>query len=55
MLARRYMEVQAIIQRWARRYDERLLEQMIYVPEIKSSDFDNADTMRAWIRALERS
>ena len=34
MLARRYMEVQAIIRRWARRYDERLLEQLIYVPEV---------------------
>jgi DNA gyrase subunit B len=31
MLARRYMEVQAIIRRWSRRYDERLLEQMIYI------------------------
>ena len=34
MLARQYMEVQAIIQRWARRYDERLLEQLIYMPEV---------------------
>ncbi len=31
-LARQYMEVQAIIRRWARRYDERLLEQLIYMP-----------------------
>ena len=31
-LARQYMEVQAIIKRWARRYDERLLDQLIYMP-----------------------
>src|ERR1700744_2146566 len=34
MLARRYMEVQSIIRRWSRRYDERLLEELIYVPEV---------------------
>ena len=33
-LARQYMEVQAIIRRWARRYDERLLEQLIYMPAV---------------------
>ena len=32
-LARRYMEVQAIVRRWARRYDERFLEQLLYVPQ----------------------
>src|SRR5580698_4180619 len=46
MLARRYMEVQAIIRRWSRRYDERLLEQMIYIPQVKPGDSDNADFMR---------
>ena len=30
-LARRYMEVQAIIKRWSRRYDERVLDQMVYL------------------------
>jgi len=53
MLARRYMEVQAIIRRWARRYDERLLEQMIYIPQVKPGDSDNADFMRRWIAELE--
>ena len=32
LLARKYMEVQAIITRWSRRYDDRLLEQLIYLP-----------------------
>ena len=53
MLARHYMEVQAIIRRWSRRYDERLLEQLIYLPAIKASDIDQADFMRGWIGALE--
>jgi DNA gyrase/topoisomerase IV subunit B/intein/homing endonuclease len=53
MLARHYMEVQAIIRRWSRRYDERLLEQLIYLPAIKASDFDQLEFMRGWIAALE--
>jgi DNA gyrase subunit B len=53
MLARHYMEVQAIIHRWSRRYDERLLEQMIYLPQVKSGDSENADFMRRWIAELE--
>ena len=53
MLARRYMEVQAIIRRWSRRYDERLLEQMIYIAQVKSGDSDNPDFMRRWVAELE--
>jgi DNA gyrase subunit B len=53
MLARRYMEVQAIIRRWSRRYDERLLEQMIYIPQVKPGDSDNTDFMRRWVAELE--
>jgi len=53
MLARHYMEVQSIIRRWSRRYDERLLEQLLYVPEVKASDIDRAEFMRGWIRELE--
>jgi DNA gyrase subunit B len=53
MLARRYMEVQAIIRRWARRYDERLLEQLIYVPEVKAGDFGQVEFMRGWTAELE--
>ncbi|HTT04560.1 MAG TPA: DNA topoisomerase (ATP-hydrolyzing) subunit B [Steroidobacteraceae bacterium] len=53
MLARRYMEVQAIIRRWSRRYDQRLLEELIYVPELKPDDFSNLEYMRGWTTALE--
>ncbi|MBC8026202.1 MAG: DNA topoisomerase (ATP-hydrolyzing) subunit B [Steroidobacteraceae bacterium] len=51
-LAGQYMEVQAIIRRWARRYDERLLEQLIYTPEVTAAEFDRADWMRDWTRDL---
>ncbi len=46
------MEVQAIIKRWSRRYDERLLEQLIYMPVVTAAEFDRPDWMRGWIRDL---
>src|ERR1700716_3286140 len=52
MLARQYMEVQAIIKRWARRYDDRLLEQLIYMPEVTPDDFDRPDWLRDWVQHL---
>jgi DNA gyrase subunit B len=55
MLARQYMEAQAIIKRWSRRYDARLLEQMIYQPPLSAADFGNSDALRDWARQLERS
>jgi DNA gyrase subunit B len=51
-LARQYMEVQSIIKRWARRYDERLLDQLIYMPAVTAAEFDRADWMRDWTRDL---
>ncbi|HKZ73587.1 MAG TPA: DNA topoisomerase (ATP-hydrolyzing) subunit B [Steroidobacteraceae bacterium] len=53
MLARRYMEVQSIIKRWARRYDDRLLEQLIYMPEVTPADFDRVDWLRGWTKDLD--
>jgi DNA gyrase subunit B len=52
MLARKYMEVQAIIKRWSRRYDDRLLEQLIYMPEVAPADFDRGEWLRNWARDL---
>jgi DNA gyrase subunit B len=52
MLARKYMEVQAIIKRWARRYDDRLLEQLIYMPEVTPADFDRLEWLRSWAQDL---
>jgi DNA gyrase subunit B len=52
-LARKYTEVQAIIRRWARRYDERLLDQLIYLPEVSMDNFDRADWLRGWAHDLQ--
>jgi DNA gyrase subunit B len=51
-LARQYVEVQQIIARWARRYDARLLEQLLYVPVVSRADFDRADWLLAWTTEL---
>jgi DNA gyrase subunit B len=53
-LARKYVEVQAIVRRWARRYDERFLEQLLYVPPMSTESFDRIDTLRDWCRNLEQ-
>src|SRR5882672_1587088 len=53
-LARKYVEVQGIVRRWARRYDERFLEQLLYVPAVSTENFDRVDALRDWCRNLER-
>ncbi len=52
-LARKYVEVQAIVKRWARRYDERFLEQLLYVPALSADSFDRIDALRDWCRTLQ--
>ena len=52
-LAQRYQEVQAIARRWARRYDERFLDQLLYVPKLTTESFDRIDVLRDWCRVLE--
>jgi len=53
-LARKYMEVQAIIRRWSRRYDDRLLEQLVYMPEVSAADFDRPEWLRGWAQDLDQ-
>ena len=53
-LARQYMEVQAIIKRWSRRYDDRLLDQLIYMPEVRTENFDRIDWLRGWAQELHQ-
>jgi len=53
-LARQYVEVQGIVRRWARRYDERFLEQLLYVPTMTMEAFDRIDGLRDWCRAVEQ-
>jgi DNA gyrase subunit B len=52
-LAQRYQEVQAIARRWARRYDERFLDQLLYMPKLTTESFDRIDVLRDWCRVLE--
>ncbi len=55
LLARRYMEVQAIIRRWARRYDERLLDTLVYQPEVTVESFDRPGFLEHWCTSLVQS
>jgi DNA gyrase subunit B len=52
-LMRKYVEVEAIIARWARRYDGRFLEQLLYVPTLSTEAFDRIDSLSDWCRNLE--
>jgi DNA gyrase subunit B len=52
LLARKYMEVQAIIRRWARRYDERLLDTLIYLPEVTVESFDRPGFLDGWCTGM---
>jgi DNA gyrase subunit B len=53
-LARKYVEVQSIVARWARRYDGRFLEQLLYVPKLTPEAFDRVDVLRDWCRNLQQ-
>jgi DNA gyrase subunit B len=52
-LAQRYQEVQSLARRWARRYDERFLDQLLYMPKLTTESFDRIDELRDWCRVLE--
>ena len=52
-LARRWMEVAAILRRSSRRYDQRVLEQLLYMPEVTLADHDRMDWLTQWGRTLE--
>ena len=54
-LARQYVEVQAIIRRWSRRYDERLLERLLYVPVLSAADFADVPKLSTWVTDLAAS
>jgi DNA gyrase subunit B len=53
-LARKYMEVQAIAKRWAQRYDDWLLEQLVYMPEVTLANFDRVEWLRGWAQDLNQ-
>jgi len=53
-LAREYMQVRAIIERWGRRYDPEVLSAMIWLPAVTAADQGNPAAMRAWCTELEQ-
>jgi DNA gyrase subunit B len=52
-LVMRFNEVKAIIRRLGRRYDEHLLEELLYVPALAGDDLADPDTVQTWARNLE--
>jgi len=53
MLARQYMEVKAIIGRWSRRYDRRLLEQLLAMRTVGEQQFADGAWLEGWVTELE--
>jgi DNA gyrase subunit B len=47
------MEVAAIIRRSSRRYDQRVLEQLLYTPEVTVGNHDSLEWLTDWGRAFE--
>jgi DNA gyrase subunit B len=53
-LARRYMEVDALIRRWSRRYDEQVLRQLLYLPAVTEDRLQDATWLEEWVASLGR-
>jgi len=53
-LAKQWMEIVAIIRRLSRRYDPRVLEQLLFLPEVSVANHDNIEWLTAWSRELEQ-
>ncbi len=53
-LARDYMEIKAIIERWGRRYDPRVLTAMMSLRMIDSASFADSAEMADWTAALQK-
>ncbi len=51
-LIKKYTEVMAIISRLGRRYDERVLEQLLYCPALAGPDLDDLEKVDAWMARL---
>ncbi|MDE2236081.1 MAG: DNA topoisomerase (ATP-hydrolyzing) subunit B [Gammaproteobacteria bacterium] len=54
-LASRYMEVMAMIRRWARRYDERVLEKLLYMPVVTPEKFTDGKWLASWVKKLQEN
>jgi DNA gyrase subunit B len=52
-LLRQWTDVQSIIKRSSRRYDHRVLEQMLYLPEVTLPHHDDSTWLASWALRLE--
>jgi DNA gyrase subunit B len=53
-LVKKYTEVMAIIRRLGRRYDERVLEQLLYSAPLTAAELDDLGRVDGWMTALAR-
>ena len=53
-LAGKYVEVMSMIQRFARRYDEQVLEKLIYMPVLTAESFDDEKGLAKWVQELDK-
>jgi len=53
-LLRQWTGVQSIIKRSSRRYDQRVLEQMLYLPEVTLAQHDDSGWLTSWASRLEQ-
>jgi DNA gyrase subunit B len=52
-LAKQHVEFTTIVDKWARRYDRAVLEQMPHLPVIRHEQLGDATVLGAWARQLE--
>ena len=52
-LASRYAEINAITERWGRRYDGNVLRAMMWLPEIKKKSLTDLKRLQGWCNQLE--
>ncbi len=52
-LAKQYIDVQTIVAKWSRRYEARVLENLVNLPVIRPDDLSDAGRMTDWAKALE--
>jgi len=52
-LAAKYTEVMAMTRRWTRRYDERVLEKLVYMPGLSPEQFAEPEALTQWTKTLE--
>ena len=52
-LAREHIEIKAIIGRWGRRYDPKVLEAMMWLPQVGEAELADPGRMRDWSRQLD--